>query len=208
MPKKDIVRVVVCDDSLVAREMLATILASDPAIEVVGQAKDGVEAVEMVSQLRPDLVTMDIHMPKMDGLKATEQIMAFSPTPILVVSTSVYGEGMGLAFEALTFGALDVVKKPEPRDWADLEGIGKDLIRKVKLLANVRVITHIQGRRAARRRAPRSASATRRAAASWRSARRPAGPPRFSGARRASRAAAGVGRRSPSTSRTDSSPGW
>ncbi len=147
MPKKDIVRVVVCDDSLVAREMLSTILASDDAIEVVGQAKDGVEAVEMVARLRPDLVTMDIHMPRMDGLKATEQIMAFNPTPILVVSTSVYGEGMGLAFEALTFGALDVVKKPEPSDWAELEAIGKDLIRKVKLLANVRVITHIQGRR-------------------------------------------------------------
>jgi two-component system chemotaxis response regulator CheB len=147
VPKKDIVRVVVCDDSLVAREMLATILASDTAIEVVGQAKDGVEAVEMVARLKPDLVTMDIHMPRMDGLKATEQIMAFNPTPILVVSTSVYGEGMGLAFEALTFGALDVVKKPEPRDWADLQAIGRDLIRKVKLLANVRVITHIQGRR-------------------------------------------------------------
>ncbi len=147
MAKKEIVRVVVCDDSLVAREMLATILASDASIEVVGQAKDGVEAVEMVSRLRPDLVTMDIHMPRMDGLKATEQIMAFTPTPILVVSTSVYGEGMGLAFEALTFGALDVVKKPEPSDWAELEAIGRDLIRKVKLLANVRVITHIQGRR-------------------------------------------------------------
>jgi two-component system chemotaxis response regulator CheB len=147
VPKKDLVRVLVADDSLVAREMLSTILASDPAIEVVGQAKDGVEAVEMVSRLKPDLVTMDIHMPRMDGLKATEQIMAFSPTPILVVSTSVYGEGMGLAFEALTFGALDVVKKPEPRDWAELELIGKDIIRKVKLLANVHVITHIQGRR-------------------------------------------------------------
>lgn len=141
------VRVVIADDSLVAREMLATILGSEPDIEVVGQAKDGAEAVEMVERLRPDLVTMDIHMPKLDGLRATEKIMAFTPTPILVVSSSVHGEGMGRAFDALNLGALEVIKKPEPRDWADLDRIGREVIRKVKILANVRVITHIRGRR-------------------------------------------------------------
>lgn len=141
------VRVVVADDSLVAREMLSQILSSDPEIEVVGEAHDGVEAVEMVTRLSPDLVTMDIHMPKMDGLEATERIMAFTPTPILVVSSSVHGEGMGRAFDALTLGALEVIKKPEPRDWADLERIGRELLRKVKILANVRVITHVRGRR-------------------------------------------------------------
>lgn len=144
---KDKVKVVIVDDSLVAREMLAQILASDPSIEVVGQAKDGKEAVEMVARLRPDLVTMDIHMPSMDGLKATEEIMAYTPTPILVVSSSVYGEGMGRAFDALNLGALEVIKKPEARDWADLDKIGREVIRKVKILANVRVITHIRGRR-------------------------------------------------------------
>lgn len=140
-------RVVIADDSLVAREMLAQILSSDPNIEVVGQAKDGAEAVEMVASLRPDLVTMDIHMPKLDGLQATEKIMAFTPTPILVVSSSVYGQGMGRAFDALAFGALEVIKKPEPKDWAELDKIGRDVIRRVKILANVRVITHIRGRR-------------------------------------------------------------
>jgi len=140
------IRVVVVDDSLVAREMLAQILATDPAIEVVGMAVDGQQGVDMVARLRPDLVTMDIHMPKMDGLEATERIMAFTPTPILVVSSSVYGEGMGRAFDALTAGALEVIKKPEPRDWADLERIGREVIRKVKILAKVRVITHIRGR--------------------------------------------------------------
>ncbi len=143
------VRVVIADDSLVAREMLAQILSSDPEIEVVGQAKDGNEAVELVDRLRPDLVTMDIHMPKLDGLRATEKIMAFTPTPILVVSSSVHGEGIGRAFDALNLGALEVIKKPEPRDWADLDRIGRDVIRKVKILANVRVITHIRGRRGA-----------------------------------------------------------
>ena len=147
MPAKKHIRVVIADDSLVAREMLAQILATDPNIEVVGQAKNGQEAVDMVANLRPDLVTMDIHMPVMDGLVATERIMAFTPTPILVVSSSVHGEGMGSAFDALTLGALEVIKKPEPKEWADLERIGRDVLRKVKVLANVRVITHIGGRR-------------------------------------------------------------
>ncbi len=141
------IRVLIVDDSLVAREMLAQILATDSSIEVVGMARDGKEAVDAVAQLRPDLVTMDIHMPKMDGLVATEQIMAYHPTPILVVSSSVYGEGMGRAFDALQMGALEVIKKPEPRDWADLERIGKEVIRKVKVLSRVRVITHIKGRK-------------------------------------------------------------
>src|SRR5512133_3182122 len=141
------IRVLICDDSLVAREMLATILASDDEIEVVGMVENGQEAVDAVPRLRPDLITMDIHMPKMDGLQATERIMAFTPTPILVVSSSVHGEGMGRAFDALDLGALEVIKKPEPRDWADLERIGREVLRRVKILANVRVITHIGGRR-------------------------------------------------------------
>lgn len=141
------IRVVVADDSLVSREMITQILSSDTGIEVVGQAKDGLEAVEMVERLRPDLVTMDIHMPRLDGLKATERIMAYTPTPILVVSSSVYGEGMGRAFDALRLGALEVIKKPEVRDWAELERIGREVISKAKILAKVRVITHISGRR-------------------------------------------------------------
>jgi len=142
------IRVLVVDDSLVAREMLQQILASDPAIKVVGTAQDGAEAVTSVAKLRPDLVTMDIHMPKMDGLAAIEQIMAFTPTPILVVSSSVHGEGVGRAFDALSGGALEVVKKPEPRDWEDLERIGRDIIRRVKYLSRIKVITHIRGRHA------------------------------------------------------------
>ncbi|MDZ4167356.1 MAG: response regulator, partial [Coriobacteriia bacterium] len=143
----DTIRVLIADDSLVAREMLSQILASDPAIEVVGIARNGQEAVEAVARLKPDLVTMDIHMPVMDGLEATERIMAFTPTPILVVSSSVYGEGMGRAFDALAIGALEVIKKPEPKDWAALDAIGRDVIRRVKILSRVKVITHIRGRR-------------------------------------------------------------
>jgi two-component system chemotaxis response regulator CheB len=130
--------------------MLSTILSSDPDIEVVGLANNGAEAVDLVERLHPDLVTMDIHMPKMNGLEATEKIMAFSPTPILVVSSSVHGEGIGLAFDALTLGALEVIKKPEPRDWADLQRIGSEVLHKVKFLSRVKVITHIRGRHTSR----------------------------------------------------------
>ena len=140
------IRVLICDDSPLTREMLAQIIGSDPIIDVIGFASDGQQAVELVSSLRPDLVTMDIHMPKVDGLEATRRIMAYTPVPILVVSSSVYGEGMGLAFEALQFGALEVIKKPEPKDWADLERIGRDIIRKIKILSRVKVITHVSGR--------------------------------------------------------------
>lgn len=141
------IRVLIVDDSLVAREMLTQILTSDPTIEVVGTASDGQEAVDAVARLRPDLVTMDIHMPRMDGIAAVERIMAFTPTPILVVSSSVHGEGVGRAFDALGAGALEVLKKPEPRDWADLERIGNDIIGRVRILSRVRVITHVRGRR-------------------------------------------------------------
>ena len=175
------VRVVIADDSLVAREMLSQILSSDPQIEVVGQAHDGEEAVDLVGRLRPDLVTMDIHMPKMDGLEATERIMAFTPTPILVVSSSVHGEGMGRAFDALTLGALEVIKKPEPKDWADLERIGREVLRKVKILANVQG-HHAHPRAAGPPWLPRQADAWRwrEAVAPSPSARRPAARRRFS----------------------------
>ncbi len=141
------IRVVIVDDSLVAREMLAQILVSDPEIEVVGQARDGKDGADMVASLEPDLVTMDIHMPNMDGLQAVEQIMAYTPTPILVVSSSVRESGLGSAFDALRLGALEVMKKPEPSDWEDLQRIGRDIIRRVKMLSRVKVITHLSGRK-------------------------------------------------------------
>lgn len=126
--------------------MLSQILESDPDIAVAGVARDGAEAVELTKQLRPNLVTMDIHMPKLDGVSATEEIMAYVPTPILVVSSSVRADQTGPAFDAMAAGALDVLKKPEPRDWSELDRLGSDLISKVKILARVRVVTHLKGR--------------------------------------------------------------
>lgn len=157
------IRVVVADDSVVAREMLAQILGSDPGIEVVGLAVDGQEAIDLAAALQPDLVTMDIHMPRVDGLRAIEHIMAFSPVPVLVVSSSVYGDGVGRAFDALDAGALEVMRKPEPRDWAELPGIASDIIARVRLLSRVPVVTHVRGIRASRTGRTRSVAPVRQA---------------------------------------------
>jgi len=141
------IRVVVADDSMVCREMIKQILESSEDIGVVGTATDGAEAVRLVKELKPSIVTLDMHMPQMGGLEATEQIMAYTPTPILIVSTSVNEQGTSSAFEALKAGALDVLKKPEPQIWSDLAVVGDDLIRKVRMLSRLRVVTHLKGRR-------------------------------------------------------------
>lgn len=147
MPEKERIRVLVADDSLVCREMIKQILESDPEIAVIGMAEDGREAVDLARTLHPSIVTMDVHMPKLNGLLATEQIMAYNPTPILVVSASVDEAGRSTAFDALKVGALDVLKKPEPQIWSDLVVVGEDLIKKVKMLSKVKVVTHLGGRK-------------------------------------------------------------
>lgn len=136
-------RVLVVDDSPLARDIITAILQEDDAIEVVGQAENGEIAVELVQSLRPDLVTMDIMMPIMDGLTAIQQIMAYHPTPILVVTSSSEAE---VAYKAISSGALEVMQKPDisagPLEWAGFA-------RRVKLLAQVKVVTHVRGRGAA-----------------------------------------------------------
>jgi two-component system chemotaxis response regulator CheB len=128
------------DDSPLARDIITVILQEDPEIEVVGQAENGQVAVELIAALHPDLVTMDIMMPVMDGLTAIQQIMAFNPTPILVVTSSSEAE---VAYKAISNGALEVMQKPDmsagPAEW---EGFA----RRVKLLAQVKVVTHVRGR--------------------------------------------------------------
>lgn len=160
------VRVLVVDDSPVVREILKQLLESDPDIQVVGLAADGQEAVELTAQLRPDLVTMDLVMPGMDGMEATERIMAYQPTPVLFFSSYFDREGMYSRPDALAAGALDVVEKPSlvpDRGWEELSGA---LIAKVKTLARVPVVTHLYGAHtlARERQARRPGGAARRIA--------------------------------------------
>lgn len=140
------IRVLVVDDSLVAREMISHILNKSPDIEVVGVAANGRDAVLQTARLRPDFITMDIMMPIMDGFEATEQIMAYYPTPILVLSATIETAGLG-AFRALAAGALDILEKPGMKeDWSNLPNIAQELINKVRMLSSAKVIMHPKGR--------------------------------------------------------------
>jgi two-component system chemotaxis response regulator CheB len=137
-------RVLVVEDSVTVRKRLCEVLASDPGLEVVGEAGNGKLAIELCRVLRPDVLTMDMMLPRMTGLAATEYIMAHFPTPILVVSSSVNrGELFGTR-DALAAGAVDVLEKP---DGHEAEGDWEQrLISGVKLVARIRVITHLRAR--------------------------------------------------------------
>jgi len=138
------IRVLIAEDSPLIAALLRAHLESEPGIQVVGVAKNGAEAVKMAQSLKPSLVTMDLHMPVMDGVEATKKIMAYSPTPILILTSSVAkGKRSGELFQALSYGALEVMEKKgfETQGGAPTERAA--LLEKVKSLSRVRVITHI-----------------------------------------------------------------
>ena len=134
------IRVLVTDDSAVTREYLAYLLGEDPALEVVGTTRDGLEAVEQVERLKPDVIVMDAYMPRMNGYEATRQIMERVPTPIVMVSASFSREEVAMTFEALKAGALTVVEKPGGPDHPDYAEGARRLVETVKLMAEVKVV--------------------------------------------------------------------
>ncbi|MET0413768.1 MAG: chemotaxis-specific protein-glutamate methyltransferase CheB [Polyangiaceae bacterium] len=137
-------RVLVVEDSATVRGRLREVLTSDPEIELVAEAQDGKRAIELCEVLRPDVVTMDMMLPVMSGLAATEYIMAHCPTPILIVSASVNRGELFKTYEALAAGAVDVLEKPrgdEPDgSWE------RNFLSTVKLVSRIRVITHPRAR--------------------------------------------------------------
>ncbi|HEY5277756.1 MAG TPA: chemotaxis-specific protein-glutamate methyltransferase CheB [Coriobacteriia bacterium] len=137
-------RVLVVEDSLTVRKRMLEVLAADPDIEIVGEADDGKRGIELCQHLRPDVVTLDMMLPVMSGLAATEFIMAYCPTPILIVSASTNRAELFKTYEALAAGALDVLDKPlgnEPDDaWE------QKLVSTVKLISRIKVITHPRAR--------------------------------------------------------------
>jgi two-component system, chemotaxis family, protein-glutamate methylesterase/glutaminase len=138
------IRVLVVEDSLTVRKRLIEILASDPALEIVGEAEDGKIAIALCRSQRPDVITMDMMMPVMTGLAATEYIMAHCPTPILVVSASTNRGEVFRTYDALAAGAVDVMEKPTG---SEPDGVWeREFLKTVKLVSRIRVITHPRGR--------------------------------------------------------------
>ena len=137
-PEKKI-RVLVADDSAFMCKVLKEIINSDAQLEVAGTARDGREAVALAESLRPDVITMDINMPHLDGLQATELIMSQHPRPIVIVS-SESREGASGTLRALELGAIDFVPKPSSGIDLDMRSVREELTRKLKMAAKVRVV--------------------------------------------------------------------
>ena len=132
------IRVVIVDDSNLMRQMLTAALSRDNGIEIVGTAADPFEAREIIKTVRPDVITLDIEMPKMDGLSFLEKIMTLRPTPVVMVS-SLTQAGSDATIRALELGAVDYVGKPAGSEGFGFQRVAEELIGKIKLAATARV---------------------------------------------------------------------
>lgn len=133
---KNKIRVLVADDSALMRKLIPHILAKDPDIEVVATAVDGLFALKKVGEYRPDVITLDVDMPRMDGLTALRHIVAEYKTPVIIVS-SLTEAGAELTLKALEIGAMDFITKPHDAISVHIGDIADDLIRKIKAIAKV-----------------------------------------------------------------------
>lgn len=143
------IRVLIVDDSPTARSLLAAILGSDPELHVIGEAVNGLEAVELTRKLRPDVVTMDIRMPKMDGFEATKEIMIETPTPIVIITSSRTVHDVEMSMHALRAGALAMLQKPAGPAEPGFDEAAQQIVAHVKSMAHVKVVRHWRAARPA-----------------------------------------------------------
>ncbi len=142
MTKKiKVIKVLVVDDSPIALIVLKRIFSTSPEIEVIGTAKNGLEALKLIPQLQPDVICTDLHMASMNGLEFTREVMHNFPRPILVISSSVQDHDTQNVFQLLEAGAVDVFPKPETGLTSDYDAIKQQLINKIKILSGVKVFT-------------------------------------------------------------------
>lgn len=134
------IRVLIVEDSLTVLAYLSEVLSRDAGIEVVGQAEDGRRAIELCRQLRPDVITLDIVLPVLSGLAVTEYVMAYCPTPILIVSSSANRGDLFKTYDTLAAGAVDVLEKPGPDEFG--EQWEQRFVSAVKLVSRIKVVTH------------------------------------------------------------------
>ncbi len=134
------IRVLVVEDSPVVRELLLHILNSDPLLRVIGVAVDGEEAVMAAHRLRPDVIVMDIHLPKLDGFAATRQIMESAPTRIVMATATADPKEVAASFRAIEAGALTLLAKPTGPDQPDFAASALELVQTVKLMSEVQVV--------------------------------------------------------------------
>jgi len=133
MVVSDRIRVLIVDDSALMRRALKEIILTDPSLEVVGMARDGQDAIEKVHDLNPDVVTMDINMPVMDGLTSMQHILSDYPETSILMVSSLTAEGALATFEALELGAFDYVAKPSGTVSTNIHIVGREIIQKIKL---------------------------------------------------------------------------
>ena len=136
---RKLIRVLVAEDSPVLREFLVNILGAEADIQVVATAVDGVQAVEAVGRLKPDVVTMDIHMPRLNGFEATRRIMETHPVPIVIVSSTM-SDQVAATFRAIEAGALAFVSRPHGVGHPDYAASAGELVQTVRLMAEVKVV--------------------------------------------------------------------
>ena len=134
------IRVLVVEDSPTARALIVSILSAEHDLHVVAEATTGTQAVELAQRLVPDLITMDVHMPEMDGLEATKQIMARSPRPIIIVSSAARNDEVALSLEATRAGALMVLPKPEGPGAPGFASESRQLVSMVRAMSQVKVV--------------------------------------------------------------------
>jgi len=134
------IKVLVADDSATIREYLRHIIDGDKKLKVVATAKDGEEAVKLVQLKRPDVVSMDIHMPRMDGYEATRKIMELHPVPIVIVSSTMDAKSVEKTFRALQAGALTSLAKPEWLGRPESNRMAQEIVETLKLMSEVKVV--------------------------------------------------------------------